>query len=122
MHLDQDQIARLVHEQLDRCEDRDTRRQIDQLLVAPRRELRDWDYGEPGEQYPCWVVLEHPASDTAIAYCQQGFGPEHPWGLLALSGPHMSIGMDSGWFPTLPRAFRDSMAHDEPPMSGTNAG
>jgi hypothetical protein len=57
-------------------------------------------------------VLEHPPSNTGIAYSPQGFGPSDPWGLVSLSGDHMGIGMDSGWFPTLESAMRDSMAWD----------
>ncbi len=115
MDVDQRRLIRLVREQLDRCTDVGTRRQIENLLVPPRKELRDWDYGEPDEQYACWIVLEHPDSNTGIAYCERGFGPECPWGLLFLSGPHTSIGMDCVWFTTLSEAFRDSMAYEAAP-------
>ena len=57
-------------------------------------------------------MLEHSPSNTAIAYCEQGFGPSDPWGLAFLSGEHMGIGMDCGWFSTLESAMRDSMALD----------
>ena len=67
------------------------------LLVSPRCEIRPWDYG-PVDSYPCWVVGEHPSTNTAFVYCDQGFGPKHPWGLLNLSGKYSSMGMDSGWF------------------------
>lgn len=81
-------------------------------LVLPRCEQREWDYGIQRVTYPCWVFAEHPASNTAFAYCEQGFGPNEPWGLLSIRGEHMSIGMDSGWFTRLEGAFRDSMAWD----------
>jgi hypothetical protein len=54
-------------------------------------------YGPPGQKYTCWTVLEHRPSNTGIAYCEEGFGPSFPWGLIFLSGPHMNIGMDAGW-------------------------
>ncbi len=86
-------------------------------LVPPRCDQREWDYGIRGVTYPCWIFAEHPASNTAIAYCEQGFGPNSPWGLLFIRGAHMSIGMDSGWFARLEEAFRESMAWDgvDPP-------
>ena len=37
---------------------------------------------------------------------------------MFLSGPHMNIGMDCGWFVSLEEAFRDSMAWDEPNPEG----
>ena len=92
---------------------------IQELLVSPNVVLRDWDYGSPGQQYPCWIVLndaEH--SDTAIGYCEYGFGPRCPWGLLhyADDPQHQSMGMDSGWFPTFLEAFFDSFAATRLPI------
>jgi len=86
-------------------------------LVPPRCEQREWDYGDLGVSYPCWIFAEHPPSNTAFAYCEHGFGPSDPWGLLSIRGEHMSIGMDSGWFARLEGVFRDSMAWDgvDPP-------
>jgi len=86
-------------------------------LIEPRCEPREWDYGAPGLTYPCWIFAEHSVSNTAFAYCDQGFGPTDPWGLLSIRGSHMSIGMDSGWFSRLEGVFRDSMAWDgiDPP-------
>ena len=83
---------------------------IRSLRVPTRCELRPWDYGKPEEAYPCWIVLEHPASNTAIAYCEVGFGPGSPWGLLFIKGPHLNMGMDSGWYAYLEDAVRESMA------------
>lgn len=80
------------------------------LVVKPRLELRPWDYGKVGEKYPCWVALEHQPSNTTIVYCSQGFGPQYPWGLLFISGQHMSMGMDSQWFTSLEDALRGSIA------------
>jgi hypothetical protein len=57
-------------------------------------------------------VLEHPPSNTGIAYCAQGFGPSDPWGIVFLSGELTGIGMDSAWFSTLESAMRESMAWD----------
>jgi hypothetical protein len=76
--------------------------------------MRDWDYGKPGQQYPCWTVLAHKASDTAIVYCEQGFGPESPWGLVSLAGTE--IGMDCSWFPSFAEAYFDSFAAADLPI------
>jgi hypothetical protein len=91
---------------------------IRQLLVTPYVVDRHWDYGYPGEKYPCWTVLEHPPSNTGIAYCELGFGPSFPWGLVFLFGEHMGIGMDFGWLASLEDAMRDSQAWDQPNSPG----
>ena len=85
---------------------------VARFRVPPRLEFRPWDYGGD-EAYPCWLIFEHSASNTAIAYCGHGFGPRAPWGLLFIKGPHQSMGMDSGWFSTLEDAIRDSCAIDD---------
>ena len=82
---------------------------IKRLRVPTRCEQRPWDYGNPGDAYACWIVLEHPESNTCIAYCEQGFGPGSPWGLLFIS-KRLNIGMDSGWFVSLEDAVRQSRA------------
>lgn len=79
------------------------------LRVPTHCEQRPWDYGKAGEAYSCWIVLEHPESDTCIAYCEDGFGPRCRWGLLWMS-KHLNMGMDSGWFVSLQDAVRESMA------------
>jgi hypothetical protein len=87
------------------------------LLVEPSVVIREWDYGAAGEAYPCWAVLDHVESNTGIAYCEFGFGPRTPWGLVFLSGSsHMSIGMDSGWFESFLEAYFDSMVAAELPI------
>jgi hypothetical protein len=69
--------------------------------------------GEPGQQYPCWSVLEDDASRIGIAYCESGFGPGQPWGLVWLGGVEqtsMSMGMDSGRYSTFLDAVFESRA------------
>jgi hypothetical protein len=97
MALSASTVAALVDAQLAGISDPAVRDLITRLRVEPRRELRPWNYGAPG-QYPCWIVL---------AYCAQGFGPRAPWGLLRLTS-HLSMGDDSGWFASLEEAVRDS--------------
>ncbi|HEV7693542.1 MAG TPA: hypothetical protein VGO52_22095 [Hyphomonadaceae bacterium] len=110
MALDAVVLKSLIAADLSKMPDERVLAHVRKHLVEPRPVLRDWDYGAPGEQFVCWSVFEHPPSNTGIAYCEQGFGPKMPWGLVFLDGPHMSIGMDSGWFRTFLQAYFDSMA------------
>ncbi|MBX7104593.1 MAG: hypothetical protein K1X57_10965 [Gemmataceae bacterium] len=105
-------MTALVERELAAISDPTVRDLIQWLRVDPSPVVRDWDYGAPGERYVCWTVLEHRPSNTGVAYCAAGFGPAHPWGLVFLSGPHMNIGMDSGWFATLEGAVREGLAWD----------
>jgi hypothetical protein len=116
-HLDANAIARLVDDQLVRVSSARVAKLIRELLVSPYRVAREWDYGDPGQTYPCWTVLEHPPSSTGIAYCEQGFGPSHPWGLVSLSDEHTSIGPDFCWYDALEVAFRESMAYEDDAVS-----
>ena len=111
-------IARLVDGELGRISDPDLVAAIRSLLVAPYAVIRDSDYGIPGERYTCWTVLEHPASNTGIVYCESGFGPSDQWGLLCLAGEPMNMGMDSAWFSNLEDAMRNSQAWDGPNPPG----
>lgn len=103
-------IEKLVTQQLERISQRELVETIHRLLVPVRCEEREWDYGAPNQTYPCWIVAEHRPSNTAVAYCEFGFGPKYPWGLLFIDGPHSSMGMDCGWFVSLEETVRDSMA------------
>ena len=104
------EMSVLVEAELTRISNPSTVALIRSLLVPPRCEQRPWDYGEPNETRPCWIVAEHPASNAAFAFCEQGFGPKCPWGLLWRSGDWLSMGMDSSWFTSLEDCVRDSIA------------
>ena len=110
MALDRARVEELVAAELQSIRDPAVLPRMKALLVAPHAVRRGWDYGMPGEAYDCWTVVEHSESNTGIAYCEDGFGPENPWGLVFLLGPYTSIGMDSAWFPRLEIAFKESMA------------
>jgi hypothetical protein len=84
------------------------------MLVEPHAVLLGWDYGEPGQQYLCWMVLKDVHSGGEIAYSEYGFGPRSPWGLVTSGYPHM--GMDPGWFTTFLDAFFESAACLELPI------
>lgn len=87
------------------------------LLPVPEAHLRDWNYGDDGQQFLCWTVLGHARSKTEICFCNEGFGPTMPWGLVnGVDEPDPSIGMDSGWFFTFLEAFFGSIAATELPI------
>jgi len=115
MEINSEALTAWIEGELARVPDERVTSYIRQLLVEPSIVLRSWDYGEPGQQYLCWTVLDDtPHSDTCIAYCASGFGPRCPWGLVwggdDISGSRTSMGMDSGWFATFMEAFFDSFA------------
>lgn len=111
--IDAETLRLLVERDVEAISDVRVRDHVRTLLVEPSPVLRDWDYGEPGEQHLCWTVMEDRGrSDTAIAYCEQGFGPDRPWGLVWSGDDGAgkgSIGMDSGWFSSLEEAVYDSV-------------
>lgn len=103
--VDEAIVRARVDEQIAKISNAKLAETLKKFLVAPRCEMRDWDYGEPGEQFPCWIVFEHEKSNACIAYCEQGFGPATPWGVLLLRGNNRSMGLDCNWSETLEEAF-----------------
>ncbi len=110
-------ISSFVSQELVTVRDARVVEHITGLRVAPRQEERRWDYGAP-DSFTCWVVLEHVPSNTAIVYCQEGFGPKAPWGLVAAHGTtaEMSMGMDSNWFPSFIATYFESVVATELPI------
>jgi hypothetical protein len=115
------QIDALFERELSRITQPDLVALIKRLRVPTRFEDRPWDYGTKGQTFPCWIVLEHAESDTAVAYCSSGFGPASPWGVLFLAR-QLSMGMDSQWFVSLEDAARESMAWDGENPPGYEVG
>jgi hypothetical protein len=110
-------VEQFVDRELSRISDPALLARISQLRVPACAVVREWDYGLPDEAYPCWTVVEDRRVNVGIAYCEAGFGPRNPWGLVFLSGPYMSIGMDSGWFDSLEEAARELVSWDDPGAS-----
>jgi hypothetical protein len=103
---DIERVQALVARELALVTDPPRRAALERLLVAPRQEERDWDYGAPGERYPYLVVAEAPAEGVVLVYCERGFGPEFPWGFLFTDDPESaSLGMDAQWNWYLEEAF-----------------
>jgi hypothetical protein len=110
--IDSDRVRALLAGQLATVTDPGRLAALRTLLLAePRREERDWDYGEPGERYPYWVVAEAPDRRIMLVYCEQGFGPEFPWGVLfndpsgQAAPEELTLGMDAQWNWYLEEAF-----------------
>lgn len=116
--MDAERITSLLEEELTEMRDERVLKHVRSLLVPPIAVRRDWNYGAPDEAYDCWSVLEHPASNTGIAYCEHGFGPRSPWGLVFLSGDEMqmSIGMDCSWYTTFFQTYFESKATTDLPI------
>jgi hypothetical protein len=119
--MDEAGVRALIGEELAKISDEKLKRTLNELWVAPRACLLDWDYGHPHTEfseprYPGFIVAEFPESGTGIAFSEYGSGPTYPWVLLWLKRP--GYGMDSQWFASLEAAFRESMAWDEPAPPG----
>ncbi|MGJ4950750.1 hypothetical protein [Bradyrhizobium sp. HKCCYLS20291] len=112
MSIDPELLESLVEGELAAVSDERVLAHIRGMLVAPHMVLRDWDYGQPGQQYPCWFVLRDPESGAEIAYCEHGFGPRCPWGLVSSADEpkFRHMGMDSGWSTSFLDAFFESFA------------
>ena len=53
---DKEVIQQEVDSELSRIVDTGVLGAMKPLLVVPRFEMRGWDYGEPGQEFPCWIV------------------------------------------------------------------
>jgi len=100
-------IQELIQEQLARIGRDKVRADIEALLVTPEMHMRNWDYGEKGQQLPCWTVARDTQQGIDYLYSDFGFGPEHPWGHASPEDPW--FGMDSKWHGSLANARRDSL-------------
>jgi len=99
-------IANFVKAELALIDDPRRAESLKAILVEPRQEVRDWDYGVPGTRYPYWVVAESHDRGILLVYCEHGFGPEMPWGFLLADNPEeITLGMDSQWGWYLEEAF-----------------
>jgi len=116
MVMDATKLKALVECELLNVHDDRIVRSVQEFLVEPRAELRSWDYGAPNQKYVCWIAFDD-REGTGIAYCEQGFGPRLPWGLISPEASnHESMGMDSGWFPTFMEAYFESSAATDLPI------
>ena len=54
--ITKDELERVIQRELAWIENAERRVALEAILVEPRVEEREWDYGEPGEIYSYWVV------------------------------------------------------------------
>jgi hypothetical protein len=118
MTVDARQLTALIESELAKLSDDRVVAHIRAHLVEPTMVMRRWNYGPPDQRYACWTVLRHSSSNTGIAYCESGFGPRSPWGLVFLEGDeeHTSMGADCSWYTTFLQTFFDSGPATELPI------
>jgi hypothetical protein len=51
---------------------------------------------------------------VGIVYCEQGFGPRCPWGLIWQDEDLPNMGPDSSWFSSLAEAAADALDMPRP--------
>lgn len=120
MSCSADDVAAHVAVELAVIADGVVREGLRSRVITPALHSRNWDYGAPGERYPCWTVAADPELDSAIVYSEHGFGPASPWGIVRISDPW--YGMDGGWFARLEDAFVDSFMSADLPIWDVVAG
>lgn len=117
MSIQADALKSMIASELADVSDQRVLDHIQALLIEPKIVLRDWDYGAPNQRFPCWTVFEDRASATVIAFCEQGFGPAYPWGLIHLGEDDGGdIGMDSAWFLNFLDVFYESQSASQLPI------
>jgi hypothetical protein len=114
--IDAQKLNALVDSELKRLADMRVTEHLRRLRVEPILIMRRWDYGRKDERYPCWTVLRHERSGTDIAFCEHGFGPKHPWGIVFADADNTSMGMDSAWYSTFLEAVFESAAVTDLPI------
>jgi hypothetical protein len=104
--VDADAVKRLVADQVSRIRDVSRREALEAVLIEPDLQFRDWSYGEQPQEYPCWVIARVRQRPTVLLYCEHGFGPSYPWGIL--HAEDCSLGTDGQWHQSLDDAFLNS--------------
>jgi hypothetical protein len=92
---DETKIRDLLEAELVKIADPARRAALTAVLVPPRRLVLKWGYGAPGERYECWLVGLSPNGKERLVYCEHGFGPSDPWGLVGTEEDW--TGMDCQW-------------------------
>ena len=92
-------IKALVTAQLERIPDTACRDHLARLLVEPTFVSLAWEYGALGATRLCCVVARLEDGERAVVYCEDGFGPQEPWGAVLLG--EASMGSDDQWYGSL---------------------
>ena len=102
------EITALVQLELKKINDPLVQSTILSLLISPSLHQRTWEWDRNENKFPCWTTIQDNRTDTSIVYCEHGFGPKTPWGLVFISKDF--FGGDFSWFRTMEQAFCDSFA------------
>ena len=89
----------LATAELERVPDEDCRERLARVLVEPTFVSLAWEYGALGATRLCCVVARLEDGDRALVYCEDGFGPQEPWGAVSLR--EASMGDDDQWHASL---------------------
>lgn len=100
---DDERIKLLVAAEVERTSDINLREALRAYLIPPRLHYRTWEYANPNESYPCWLVADFSPEQYGLAYSEYGHGSHSPWGVVSLT--RSFFGMDSEWFAFLEDAF-----------------
>lgn len=102
----------LIEQQLTIIHDPRVIDHIRRHMAEPECVLREWVDGDEGQTYETWTIFKHPESNSAIAWCGQGYGPVMPWVVVDLTGTSgdMMLGQDYMWRFTLAEAWFSSPA------------
>lgn len=106
-----EEVRALVEGEVRKIADTAIAQGIQTFLITPRLEMRTWGWAKPLADYPVWIVAESSRYDYGIAFSDYGFAPEHPWGLVFLSG--RGFDADYCWYSTLKDAYKDSRLLEE---------
>ncbi|MFO0876271.1 MAG: hypothetical protein U0840_02770 [Gemmataceae bacterium] len=110
-------VEALVRDDMRALSDARVAAHVFSLLADPPRPVRlGWTFGAVGETLDGFLVLDHPRSGTGIVYCEQGFGPANPWGLVFTDRGPLSTGTSDGWYPRLLDAYFESKASADVPI------
>jgi hypothetical protein len=110
-------VEALVRDDMRALSDARVAAHVSSLLAVPPQSLRlGWTFGAVGETLDGFLVLDHPRSGTGIVYCEQGFGPANPWGLVFTNRGPLSTGTSDGWYPRLLDAYFESKASADVPI------
>jgi len=107
MAITREQLIHELEGEIAAVADLNLRVRVNAMLTEPMHMACAWDYGLPGETYSCWKVAEDASRGVGIIHCEQGFGPQTPWGLVWLREPTPAMGQDTGWFSTFREAAAD---------------
>jgi hypothetical protein len=89
----------LATAELERIPDPDCRERLARALVEPTFVSLAWEYGALGATRLCCVVARLEDGERALVYCEDGFGPQEPWGAVSLG--EATMGDDDQWHASL---------------------